>query len=147
MTTTKTSSQAQPIVRIVNLRWDDVTLTHDAVVVNVAGMPIRFDHPLDAPVRELAANPEHGNTAAHPDSPWIFRGAMPGAHINAMYLRQELRPLFSTLAARLGTLTELSRQTPVAILAECLGYNPETLEKHAAASGADYGRYVSDLAT
>lgn len=137
---------AQPIERIVNLRWDDITLTHDAVVVNVAGILIRFNDPIDAPVRELAANPQHARTAAHPDSPWVFRGTMPGAHITAMHLRQELRPLFSSLAARLGTLTELGRQTPVAILAEALGYKPETLEKHAAASGADYGRYVADLA-
>lgn len=46
----------------------------------------------------------------------------------------------------LGTLTELSRQTPVAVLAEALGYTAATLEKHAAVSGADYGKYVSDLA-
>lgn len=108
-------------------------------------MPIRFDDPLDNPVRELAANPGHTNTAAHSDSPWIFRGAMPGKHIDPVYLRQELRPLFSSLAARLGTLTELSRQTPAAILAEALGYTAATLEKHAAFSGADYGEYVSDL--
>lgn len=47
----------------------------------------------------------------------------------------------------LDTLTKLSRQTPVAILAEALGYRPETLEKHAAVSGADYGLSVSDLRT
>ncbi|CAM3554464.1 hypothetical protein GCM10007368_15540 [Isoptericola cucumis] len=137
---------AQPIARIVQLRWDDVTIAPDSVTVNVSGMPILFDHPLDAPVRDLAANPGQANTAAHRDSPWIFRGAMPGNHITAMHLRQQLRPLFSSLAARLGTLTELSRQNPVAILAETLGYTAATLEKHAAVSGADYGKYVSDIA-
>ncbi|MFB7798874.1 Fis family transcriptional regulator [Isoptericola sp. NPDC056134] len=137
---------AQPIARIVQLRWDDVTIAPDNVTVNVAGMPIRLDHPLDGPVRDLATNPEQANTAAHLDSPWIFRGAMPGNHVTAMHVRRQLRPLFSSLAARLGTLTELSRQAPVAILAEALGYTAATLEKHAAVSGADYGRYVSDLA-
>ncbi|MGW8567146.1 hypothetical protein [Isoptericola sp. NPDC055881] len=58
---------------------------------------------------------------------------------------QQLRPLFSSLAARLGTPTELARQTPVAILAKALGYTAATLEKHAAVSGGDYGRCVSDL--
>lgn len=137
---------AQPIARIVRLRWDDVTIAPDNVTVNLAGMPIRLDHPLDGPVRDLATNPGRANTAAHRDSPWIFRGAMPGNHITAMQMRQQLRPLFSSLAARLGTLTELSRQTPVAVLAEALGYTAATLEKHAAVSGADYGKYVSDLA-
>lgn len=136
---------AQPIERIVNLRWDDITLTDDAVTVVLAATPIHFDHPLDRPVRELAAHPQHSNTAAHRDSPWVFRGTMPGAHITATHLRQEMRPLCSALAARLGTLTELSRQSPVAILAEVLGYRAETLDKHAAASGADYERYIADL--
>lgn len=137
---------AQPIARIVRLRWDDVTIAPNNVTMNLAGMPIRLDHPLDGPVRDLAASPGQANTAAHRNSPWIFRGAMPGNHITAMHMRQQLHPLFSSLAARLGTLTELSRQTPVAILSEALGYTAATLEKHAAVSGADYGKYISDLA-
>lgn len=136
---------AQPIARIVLLRWDDVTITSDTVTVNIGGMPIQFDDPLDTPMRELAANPGQTNTAAHRDLQWVFRGGMPGGHLDPMHLRQELRPLFSSLAARLGTLTELSRQAPTAILADALGYRPETLEKHATVSGADYGRYVGDL--
>jgi hypothetical protein len=39
---------------------------------------------------------------------------------------------------------ELTKQTPVAILAEALGYRPETLETHATTSGANYGRCVAD---
>jgi hypothetical protein len=56
-------------------------------------------------------------------------------------------PLFSALAARLGTIAELRRETPVAILAEALGfgYNVATLERHAAAANADYGRYIDHL--
>lgn len=81
-------------------------------------------------MRELAANPGQTNTAAHRDLQWVFRGGMPGGYLDPMHLRQEARPLFSSLAARLGTLTELSRQAPAAILAEArLDCNPETLEK------------------
>lgn len=136
---------AQPVERIVALRWDHIAITDHDVTVDLAGTPIRLDEPLDATVRELAADPQHARTAAHPDSPWIFRGSMPGAHITAMHLRQELRPLFSSLAARLGTLTELSRQTPVAILAEVLGYTAQTLESHAIAANASYSSYVAAI--
>jgi predicted transcriptional regulator len=54
-------------------------------------------------------------------------------------------PLFSALAARLGTIAELSRETSVAILAEALGNNVATLERHADAANADYGRYIDHL--
>jgi hypothetical protein len=135
---------AQQIERIVTLNWEDIS-TADQVVVNLAGLPIVFESPLDQIVRDLASSPGHDQTAAHPNTRWVFRSQRPGAHISAMHLRQQLMPLFSALAARLGTIAELSRETPVAILAEALGYNVATLERHAAAANADYGRYIDHL--
>jgi len=55
------------------------------------------------------------------------------------------RHLVSTRAARLGTLHDLTKLAPVAIIAEALGYNPKTIEAHATASGADYARYVGAI--
>ena len=135
---------AQQIERIVTLNWEDISIV-DQVVVNLAGLPIVFEPPLDQIVRDLASSPGHDQTAAHPNTRWVFRSPRPGAHISAMHLRQQLTPLFSALAARLGTIAELSRETPVAILAEALGYNVATLERHAAAANADYGRYIDHL--
>lgn len=91
------------------------------------------------------ANPGHNNqTAAHPNSRWVFRGHSPGQHINAMSLRDRLRrQLFGARAARLGTLHALTKLAPVAIVAEALGYSPKTIETHATASAADYARYVA----
>jgi hypothetical protein len=135
---------AQPIERIVNLTRDEITIA-DQVIVNLAGFPIAFEPPMDKIVRDLAADPGHDQTAAHPNTKWVFRGLRPGSHITSMHLRQQLIPLFSALAARLGTITELSRETPVAILAEALGYNAATIERHATAANADYSRYIEDL--
>ena len=65
--------------------------------------------------RSLAANPGNNLTAAHPNSPWVFRGYSPGPHIHAMSLRDRLRSrLVSTRAARLGTLHELTKLAPAA---------------------------------
>lgn len=132
---------AQPIERIRNLTWDDIEITDATVDLTLAAVPITLAPPLDQLVRDLAAGPGHQQTAAHPDSPWVFRGTKPGSPINAMHLRQRLRPLFSVIAGRLGTITELSRTTPIAFLAETLGYAPAVLEHHATTAGADYGTY------
>ncbi|MEI2732229.1 MAG: hypothetical protein V9G08_09575 [Dermatophilaceae bacterium] len=66
--------------------------------------------------------------------------------MTAASLGQRLRThLFSTKAARLGTLHELTKLAPVAIIAEALGYSPKTIEAHAAKSGAEYARYISAI--
>jgi formate dehydrogenase maturation protein FdhE len=50
-----------------------------------------------------------------------------------MGMREQLKRLFSARAARLGTLAELSKLAPVAIIAETLGYHPVTMKRHAVA--------------
>lgn len=128
------------------MTWDDVAVTDDLVTATFGGMAIAVPEPLDGPLRELAANPGHGNTAAHANNRWVFRGQSPGRHITAASLRERLRlRLASTRAARLGTLHELTKLAPVAIVAETLGYSPTTIERHAAASGAEYARYVGAI--
>lgn len=63
-----------------------------------------------------------------------------------MSLRNRLRrQLFSTRAARLGALHELTKLAPVAIIAEALGYSPKTIERHATGSAATYARYIEAL--
>jgi hypothetical protein len=42
-----------------------------------------------------------------------------------------------------GTHNELTQTAPIAILAETLGYSPQTLEAHARASASTYSRYVA----
>jgi hypothetical protein len=138
----------QQLEDVVALTWDDVTVTDELVTVTFGGFAIALTDPLDAPWRELLRNPGHGQTAAHPNSNWVFRGHSPGQHINAMSLRDRLRRrVFSTRAARLGTLRELTKLAPVAIIAEALGYSPKTIETHATASGADYARYIAAVLT
>jgi hypothetical protein len=134
---------AQRAEDIAALTWNQVTITADAVSIDLAGMPIDLPPPLDEPVRTLAASNYNNQTAAHPNSPWIFRGYRPGMHVTPTHLRSHLRPVLATLEARLGTLNELTQTTPIAILAETLGYNPQTLEAHAKASASTYSRYIA----
>jgi hypothetical protein len=134
---------AQRAEDIAALTWDRVTITADAVVIELADVPIELPSPLDEPVRALAASKYNSQTAAHPNSPWVFRGRRPGMHLSPVHLRNHLRPVLASLEARLGTLNELTQTTPIAILAETLGYRPGTLEAHARASASTYARYVA----
>lgn len=138
----------QQLEDVVALTWDDVVVTDELVTITMGSFAIALNDPLDRPWRDLKSNPDHDQTAAHPNSGWVFRGHSPGQHINAMSLRDRLRrQLFSTRAARLGALHELTKLGPVAIIAEALGYSPKTIETHATASGADYARYVGAVLT
>jgi hypothetical protein len=65
---------------------------------------VRTPSPLDEPMRQLAAAPGNDLTASHPNSNWVFRGYSPGRHIHGSSLRSRLKSVFSTRAARLGTL-------------------------------------------
>ncbi len=136
---------AQRMEDVAALTWDRVTITADAATITLADIPIELPPPLDEPLRALAAGNYNKQTAAHPKSPWLFRGYRPGMHITPTHLRNHLRPVLASLEARLGTLNELTQSTPIAILAETLGYSPQTLEAHARASASTYSRYIATL--
>lgn len=133
----------QQIEDVVGLTWDNVRVTDDLVTLRVGSIEIALPEPLDSPWRELATNPGHGLTAAHPRSNWVFRGYSPGRHIDSGHLRSRLRVVFGPRAARLGTLHELTKLSPVAILAEVLGYSPATIERHAVDAATGYARYIA----
>lgn len=85
----------QQIEDVVGLTWDNVKVTDDLVTVRVGAVEIALPEPLDSPWRELATNPGHSLTAAHPKSTWVFRGNSPGRHIGAGHLRTRLRVVFA----------------------------------------------------
>lgn len=124
-----------------------MTVTEELVTIQLGTIQIGLpDPPLAEPWRELAANPPgHNLTASHPNTDWVFRGTSPGQHIHPGHLTTRLSKLFSTRAARLGTLHELTKLAPVAIIAETLGYSPTTIERHATDSAAAYARYIAAI--
>lgn len=133
----------QQIGDVVQLTWDDVNVTEELVTIRLGSIDIALTGPLDEPWRQLAARPGYDMTAAHPDSRWVFRGYSPGRHIHPASLRTRLSGIFSTRAARLGTLHELTKLAPVTVIAEALGYSPATIERHAIGSAATYAQSVA----
>jgi hypothetical protein len=61
-------------------------------------------------------------------------GLLAGRHLEPGYIANQLRTSIGVRAARLGTLHELTKLAPTAIIAEVLGYSPATIELHAKGS-------------
>jgi hypothetical protein len=133
---------AQQLEDVAALTRDQVDVGPDRVTIALGDTAIDVPPPLDEPFRELAAS-SHSNTAAHPNSNWFFPGVAPGRHISPAQLRERLHPLFSPRAARLGTLHELTKLAPIAIIAEALGYTARTIEHHAKGAATTYAEYVA----
>jgi hypothetical protein len=68
-------------------------------------------------------------------------------HIQGSSLREQLQLVFGPQTARLGTLHELTKLTPIAIIAEAFGYATKTIEQHARASATTYTQYVASQHT
>ena len=133
----------QQIEDVVALTWNDVKVSDEIVTVRTGKIDIVLPEPLDQPWRELTSRPGNDLTASHPNSNWVFRGNSPGRHVDPGHLRGRLKDVFSTRAARLGTLHELTKLTPGAIIAEALGYSPATIERHAIDSATAYTQYIA----
>jgi hypothetical protein len=133
----------QQIEDVVRLIWADTHISDERVSITIGRSSIALSPPLDKPLRMLAREPRQGGTAAHPATPWIFRGRSPGQHIDPAHLRHRINKIISVRAARLGTLHELTKLAPTAIIADVLGYSDATIERHAVASASSYAQYVS----
>ena len=133
----------QHIEDVIQLTWDDIAVTDELVTVRLGKTEFALPSPLDEPMRQLAAAPGHDLTASHPNSNWVFRGYSPAQHIRGATLRQRLKVVFNTRAARLGTLHELAKLGPVPIIADALGYHASTIERHAIGSASVYSQYVA----
>lgn len=101
--------------------------------------------PIDKPLRRLAAEPQNHQTAGHPNSNWVFPGYSPGRHLEPGYIADRPRTTICVRAARLGTLHELTKLAPTAIVAEVLGYSPATIELYARGSAANYTTYIKAI--
>ncbi len=135
----------QPMNRAVALTWQQVHVTDELVQVRLGEIDITLPPPLDEPFRALHTNPSHNQTAAHPNSDWIFPSTKPGHHIGPQTMSTRLKQLYAARAARLGTLQEITKTTPIAIIAQSLGYSPSTIETHSVSAATQYGRYMNDI--
>lgn len=133
---------AQPITRICSSPVDDVSISGDHSEIRFGKDAVPVPCPFSELIRRHVLARPNMNTAANPNSPWLFPGTTPGGHMHAQYLMKELRKIGIDLqGARNGALRELVLEIPPAVVAKTFDYSARTAKRHAPAAGAPWSSY------
>jgi hypothetical protein len=134
----------QPLTKIVRLRRDAVTVDGDRVELGLGHDALLLPPPAATLMKAFLEDPRfRHNTAANPDSPWLFPGTNPGQPLHIFTAQGMLKAAgIPARAARAGAWLDLVRQAPPAVLADMLGIGANTAMRYAALAGADYLAYT-----
>ena len=135
----------QPTERIAGLTINHVRVESDErVLVRPAADWLDVPEPFACLLRAYLPERRNMATAANRNSTWLFPGGMPGRHVDAGHIVNQLRDIgVPVLRGRMGTWRQLVREAPPSILAEALGISPVTAMKHAERAGGDWLRYAA----
>ena len=89
-----------------------MTCDDNRVLLRIGTRPIALPEPVAALARALLADPRHRlNTAAHPNSPWLFPGIIPGRPMHIATIHKTLTNAgFPLQPTRAGAWHQLVRQ-------------------------------------
>jgi hypothetical protein len=129
--------------QITQLKRTEMICDDNRVLLRIGTTPIALPEPVAALARALLADPRYRlNTAAHPNSPWLFPGIIPGRPMHIAAIHKTLTTAgFPLRPTRAGAWHQLVRLAPPAVLADPLGVTAKTAVNYATASGADYLTY------
>ena len=136
---------AQPVSRIVRLRYDDIIEHDDRIELRVGSSPIRLPPPLSHHIHGLLDPPRPATVSAvsGPDR-WLFPGRMPGRPLNSVNLCARLREAgIPTNLHRQAALAHLAATMPAAIVADLLGVSVQTATKWAELTGRTWTDYTT----
>lgn len=134
----------QPVTRVAALSIDQIESRDDEVWLRLGAHPLPLPAPVGTLLRNLAAGRRNMSTAANPTSSWLFPGGAPGQHLRPRHLAARLFALGVNTRLRQAALHQLVLEVPVPVLAESLGYHPETLASLAAEVGTDWAGYAAE---
>lgn len=133
---------AQPASRIVRLTTDDIQQEGDQVLLRLGEPPVPVPEPFAVLLLQLAEQRDNMNSAANPDSRWLFPGHRAGQPLNPYSLLPLIRELgIPTHATRIAALRQLVLQTPAPVVAQALGFHNVTTHRHHAAAGGTWKTY------
>jgi hypothetical protein len=115
------------------------------VTVRLGDAPVVLEEPLAGLVRTLvSAHEGRSRVSGRVPSPWLFPGGAPGRPISTEGMLHRFRGVgIHGTSARAGALMHLAVNLPTAVLARLLGTHPDTAERWARASAADFARYAA----
>jgi len=138
---------AQPLVRIVAMRTDQVEITDHDVQVAFAETPVQMPPVLDDLIRELATGRGWSLHVAR-ETGWLFPGGRPGRHTATENIRRDLAAIgIKRFEGRKAAMFQLAATMPAPILAELLGTTDSYATAWAALAARDWGTYIQHRAT
>jgi hypothetical protein len=134
---------AQPVSTLLRLTIDDIVHYDDGQLALQLGRPATpVPEPFAELLRQLLAARTNMNTAANPDSRWLFPGGRAGQPLTASTLTHQLQALgIPTNQSRTAALRELTLQAPAPVVADALGYGAGTAHRHHHAAAGTWNRY------
>lgn len=136
---------AQPLVKIAELRVDDILLTPTELRIRLGRDPTPIPDPFAVLITQHVKHRPNLATGNGPSSPWLFPGYRAGTHLHPDTIMVRLRDLgVSLLGARNRALAELVTEIPPSLVADALGYSHQVAFRHAQAAGDPWARYVGN---
>lgn len=114
----------------------DVLQRHGRVSLRLGDPPTPVPEPFATMLTTLAANRANVNTAANPNSDWLFPDGRTGQPLSPGAFLQRLRALGLPVAqTRTAARQQLVLQALAPVVAQALGYHHNTATKHRTAAG------------
>jgi hypothetical protein len=134
---------AQPVSRIVRLTVEDIIRDGAEVLLRLGDPPTPVPEPFASLLLAAASQRQNMSTATNPSLRYLFPGRRAGQPINPYTLYPAMRELgIPTQAARTSAIRQLVLQAPAPVIAQALGYHPNTTHRHAADAGGIWIRYA-----
>ncbi|GAA5147048.1 hypothetical protein GCM10025768_06480 [Microbacterium pseudoresistens] len=132
---------AQLLGRTVSLKREQIIVTPERVTVQFGITPIVLDDAVgDLVRRQLSAEPRRGYAGG--ESPWLFEGLSPGAHMTAAYIRLRLAERgIRVRVSRETRMSLLSMRMPAAVIADVIGIGGHTADRRKRRSGGTWSDY------
>lgn len=132
--------------RIAGLRRDAVH-PGPPMTITLARTPLPVPDPVAAVIAAHLQQPPASGTLGRQPGPWLFAGQRPGSHLHRQTITLALqRRGIAVRAARNRALQQLTTSAPPPVVAELLGYHPNTAFKHREQAGGRYTRYAAQTA-
>ena len=135
---------AQPLVRIVRLRREQVALTPTGVALELGDEAADVPKPLVELLRQHLAQLPHARTT-NATNPWLFPGVRAGQHLHPDTLAGRLRNIGIDIGTRNAVLRELVERVPPPIAASQLGYSNAVMHRHAERAAQPHEHYAALL--
>jgi hypothetical protein len=135
---------AQPVSRIARLTLDDLIDNGDELLLRLGEPPTPIPPPFAKLITDLIPQRRNMNTAANPNTRWLFPGQNAGQPLHPYTLSALLLTELDlpTTTARTAALRQLVLQTPAPVIAQALGFHHTTTTRAAAQAGSPWKTYA-----